>query len=223
MTSIQYLTLIGGKLRVLDATSKGSLTSYISKKDMCQKLQNIENGNMNSIGDKESHLNFYHLHRSTNNDLYHFPLSPDYYIKQVNKDNQEQYTHCTTNEHSVEAYCRYLNCIAFVKRKRKTLKTATQKALGSGVAGFDQLMEFMVKSNATCALTGIKGSWSSIPGDPMYLLSLDHTLPLYGGGSSEIDNLQVTLQCFINVKGDYKAEDFKRWFTAIKQMPKYKA
>ncbi|GAN10496.1 hypothetical protein MAM1_0362d10037 [Mucor ambiguus] len=187
----------------------------------CNKLEDIESSCINSIGDEARHLNSYHLHPSTKIGLYHFPLSPSNYIKQTSKDGKEEYCHYATYEHTVEAYTRCIHCIEFVKRKRKTLVKATQKSLGRGVAGFDSLMEFMVNSNGTCALTGIKGSWSSFPGDPMYLLSLDHKVPLCTGGSSHIDNLQVTLQGFNNVKGDYTTEDFKIWFTAIKKMSKH--
>ncbi|KAK4519582.1 Mss4p nuclear export [Mucor velutinosus] len=201
-------------------TNTHRLFSFVSREDMYRRLKRIENGCVDSIGDEARHLNTYYLHPLIRTDLYHFPLSPNYYIKQINKDGKEEYIHHSTHENTGEVYTRCSDCTAFVKRKRKTLKTATQKALGTGVASYDSLMEFMINSNTTCALTGIKGSWSSFPGDPMYLLSLDHKIPLRAGGSSYIDNLQVTLQSFNNIKGDFEAEDFKRWFTAIKQMPK---
>lgn len=206
---------------VINSSAFHRLFSFISKRDVCQKLQNIENGCADIIGDEARHLSVYYLHEWIEPNMYHFPLSPKRYIKQTNKDNNEEYTYHSTRENTIEHYSRCICCINFVKRKRKTLKTATQKASSYGVATFESLMQFMVNSNATCALTGIKGSWSSNAGDPMYLLSLDHKTSLSAGGSSEIDNLQVTLQCFNNIKGNYEAEDFKRWFTAIQQMPKH--
>ncbi|KAL7324976.1 hypothetical protein PS15p_210085 [Mucor circinelloides] len=196
------------------------LFSFIRKEDLYTRLKSVENGCMDGIGDERRHLNNYHLHPLMENDLYHFPLSPKYYAKQANSDNQEEFIHhaTETDKNAMEVYRRCFECTEFVKKKRKTLKRATQRTIGYGVASFDELMGFMVHSNATCALTGIKGAWSSFPGDPLYLLSLDHKVPLHVGGSSMISNLQVTLQGFNNVKGNYDAEDFKRWFEAIKQI-----
>ncbi|KAL9545775.1 hypothetical protein PS6_008047 [Mucor atramentarius] len=194
--------------------------NFIRKEDLYTRLKSVENGCMDGIGDERRHLNNYHLHPLMENDLYHFPLSPKYYAKQANSDNQEEFIHhaTETDKNAMEVYRRCFECTEFVKKKRKTLKRATQRTIGYGVASFDELMDFMVHSNATCALTGIKGAWSSFPGDPLYLLSLDHKVPLHVGGSSMISNLQVTLQGFNNVKGNYDAEDFKRWFEAIKQI-----
>lgn len=193
------------------------LFSFISKEDMCQRLKRIESGFIDSIGDEARHFTRFHLHQSIKTDLYHFPLSPNYYIKS-NQDGKNEYIHHSTYENTVQVYSRCSQCVEFVRRKRKTLKTSVQRASGRGVAPFNSLMEFIVNSNTTCALTGIRGSWSSFPGSPMYLLSLGHKIPLRAGGSSHIDNLQVALQCFNNVKGDYSTEDFKRWFAAIKQV-----
>lgn len=55
----------------------------------------------------------------------------------------------------------------------------------------------------------------------MFFLSLDHIVPLAAGGSSRINNLQVTLQCFNHVKAHYSSEDFQKWLESFKFYQRY--
>jgi hypothetical protein len=120
----------------------------------------------------------------------------------------------------VPYYKRCLGCVDFVKAKRRTLKKASQRAGGGQVASFDELLEFLVMSNSTCSFTGVKGAWSSLQNDPLFMLSLDHKIALQAGGASGINNLQVSLQCINNVKGNFDSADFQKWVEGIMQYHK---
>lgn len=49
------------------------------------------------------------------------------------------------------------------------------------------------------------------------MLSLDHKVSLQADGTSDISNLQVSLQCMNNAKGNFDSEDFQKWVERIKQ------
>lgn len=151
--------------------------------------------------------------------FYHLPLSPNYYLSQINVKNKEEFIHhlSAPEKNTVPYYKRCLGCVEFVKAKRRTLKKATQRAGRGQVPSFDELLEFLVRSNSICAFTGVKGTWSSLQNDPLFMLSLDHKVSLQAGGTSDISNLQVSLQCMSNVKGNFDSEDFQKWVEGIKQ------
>jgi 5-methylcytosine-specific restriction endonuclease McrA len=82
----------------------------------------------------------------------------------------------------------------------------------------------MVSSNSSCAFSGTKGIWHSFAtygGNPLYSLSLDHKVPLSKGGSSTIDNLQVSLVCLNNIKGSHSNEKFVKWWKAFRRKQGY--
>ena len=49
------------------------------------------------------------------------------------------------------------------------------------------------------------------------MLSLDHKIALQAGGTSDINNLQVSLQCMNNVKGNFDSAVFQKWVEGIMQ------
>lgn len=55
----------------------------------------------------------------------------------------------------------------------------------------------------------------------LFFLSIDHIIPLSGGGASNVGNLQVSLQCLNNVKGNYNSKEFQKWLEAFKQHQGY--
>ncbi|KAI8641316.1 hypothetical protein BD408DRAFT_483520 [Parasitella parasitica] len=110
-----------------------------------------------------------------------------------NQRNEAEFTFDSTliDKNTVVHYSTCSGCVDFVKTKRRTLRLVTnKKAGGEYVASVDELFEFLVESGSTCGFTGMQGSWVPFP---------DHIIPLSGGGSSDVSNLQVTLQFLNNI------------------------
>ncbi|CAO0803663.1 unnamed protein product [Mucor circinelloides] len=169
-------------------------------------------------------------------ELYHLPLSEHYYSRRVDENNQATFTYFSSRNdlHKIEHYVACHGCREFVKAKQRTLRFVTDKKCGPGraIAELDELFELLVNSKSMCSLTGMKGSWAPFPAqrpkkgkywvrdhfvkNAMFFLSLDHIVPLAAGGSSRINNLQVTLQCFNNVKAHYSSKDFEKWLESFK-------
>ncbi|KAI7905096.1 uncharacterized protein BX663DRAFT_501713 [Cokeromyces recurvatus] len=53
--------------------------------------------------------------------------------------------------------------------------------------------------------------------DP-FLLTIDHKNPLFKGGNSGIENLQITLYCLNQVKGTESNHEMLRWFNIIRSI-----
>ncbi|CEP11086.1 hypothetical protein [Parasitella parasitica] len=173
------------------------------------------NCSMNNLNNHEVRfLHDWYLHRCTSatitEELYHLPLSTHYYHRTThNQSDEAEFTFYSTltDKHTVAHYSTCFGCAEFVKTKRRTLRLVTnKKAGGEYVASTEELFEFLVKSGSICGFTGMQGSWVPFP---------DHITPLSGGGSSDVSNLQVTLQFLNNVKGNYESDDFQKWLRAF--------
>ncbi|KAL9552724.1 hypothetical protein MBANPS3_003636 [Mucor bainieri] len=172
-----------------------------------------------------------HLHKmqGTNDsifsktDLYHLPLSINYYSKL----NQKYFVHHSSypEHNTVSHFKTCTGCRLFVLRRRRTLVNATKRKRGGAnksieIASFQDLFELMVSSNSSCAFSGKKGVWHSFgesEADPLYSLSLDHKVPLSKRGPSTIDNLQVSLVCLNEIKGTLSNKKFVTWWTAFRR------
>ncbi|KAL9552725.1 hypothetical protein MBANPS3_003637 [Mucor bainieri] len=183
------------------------------------------------------YLHQYNPEKHQKDKLYHLPLSEHYYSRRVDENNHATFTYfCSRDDlHRIEQYVSCHGCREFAKTKLRTLRFVTDKKCGPGraIAELDELFELLVDSKSTCSLTGMKGSWAPFPAyrpkkggknwvrdhfvkNAMYFLSLDHIIPLAAGGSSRINNLQVTLQGFNHVKAHYSSKDFQKWLESFK-------
>ncbi|GAN10497.1 hypothetical protein MAM1_0362d10038 [Mucor ambiguus] len=216
------------------------LFTLSEKKDIVDRFKSTVNRNYKIEARflQDWYLHEYNPEKQQKDKSFHLPLSEHYYSRRVNENNQATFTYfCSRDDlHKIEQYVSCHGCREFVKAKQRTLRLVTDKKCGAGwvVAELEELFELLVNSRSTCSLTGMKGSWAPFPaaycpkkGDKnwvrdhfvknaMYFLSLDHIVPLAAGGSSRINNLQVTLQAFNHVKAHYSSEDFQKWLKSFK-------
>ncbi|GAN07843.1 hypothetical protein MAM1_0179c07347 [Mucor ambiguus] len=74
-----------------------------------------------------------------------------------------------------------------------------------------QLKGFMEASNGICSWSGLRGQWRSERSSPLFLLSIDHIVPVSKHGSPNINNLQVVLSVYNSVKSNESESEFQRW------------
>lgn len=105
------------------------------------------------------------------------------------------------------------SCVKYAKRLRRNMKRRYQKIYDlSGDRDLDvyydnkipsvvELVDFIRQSGNKCAISGISGMWLSETSNPFYL-TLDHIIPVSKGGSFLVSNLQITLHCLNQLKGN---------------------
>jgi len=72
----------------------------------------------------------------------------------------------------------------------------------------------MEASNGICRWSGLQGLWRtnrSSFSKPLFLLTIDHIVPVSKYGSPNVDNLQVVLSVYNLVKGNEFEDEFQRW------------
>lgn len=172
---------------------------------------------------------------SSKADLYHLPLSTNYYRRLSQK--RFVYHGSSQKDNTVPHFNTCVGCRSFVSARRRTLLRRTRqarrkqingdnvgKAIGCQVASVEDLFEIMVSSDSSCAFSGLKGVWHSFSAYravSLYSLSLDHKVPLSKGGSSLADNLQVSLVCFNTIKGSHSNKRFIKWWKAFSKKQGY--
>jgi hypothetical protein len=88
-----------------------------------------------------------------------------------------------------------------------------------------ELFELMGKSNALCAVSGVRGNWThhsnKRPPHPFFL-TFDHINPISRGGPWDILNIQVLAHCLNQVKGNECNSELIRWLGCFQDgMKKY--
>ncbi|KAL9543628.1 hypothetical protein PS6_009186, partial [Mucor atramentarius] len=77
-----------------------------------------------------------------------------------------------------------------------------------------QLRGLMEASNGVCRWSGLQGLWRtnrSSFSKSLFLLTIDHIVPVSKCGSPNVDNLQVVLSVYNLVKGSESEDEFQRW------------
>ncbi|KAI8641317.1 hypothetical protein BD408DRAFT_468238 [Parasitella parasitica] len=165
---------------------------------------------------------FLHQHPSglpgaAEEEVYHLPLSPNYYYKRLSPESdQAEFTLCESQpvEDKAAHFRKCEGCVAFVRREKEMLKAEFKKSGGvycdSGLK-FEELFTFLVK-NTKCMVSGLQGCWSE-GGVEMFSLTLGYNVPPEQGGFSIIRNLKVCLDGL----GDIDSDEHKNWVEALKK------
>ncbi|CEP11087.1 hypothetical protein [Parasitella parasitica] len=173
------------------------------------------------LNDFFMHQHFNGLPGKPNEEVYHLPLSPNYYYKKhSNESDQAEFSLCETQsiEDKVAHFRNCEGCKAFVRREKEILKAAFKESGGiycdSGLK-FGELFAFMVK-NTKCMVSGLQGCWSE-GGVEMFSLTIGYNVPPEQGGFSIIKNLKVCLDGL----GDMYTDEHEKWVEALKKQQGY--
>ncbi|KAK4512541.1 high-affinity iron permease [Mucor velutinosus] len=74
-----------------------------------------------------------------------------------------------------------------------------------------QLKGLMEASKGICSWSGLQGQWRPEKSSHLFLLTIDHVVPVSKHGSPTIDNLQVVISMYNSVKSDEFESEFQRW------------
>ena len=118
--------------------------------------------------------------------------------------------------------CATQNYKELASRSHRTMCNRLKKLKKYGcqeidIPSHEELVELMTQSRDICAISGIKGHWSSANFRSPFRLDFDHKIPVSMGGSFRVENLQITINCLNSVKGSESQDELKRWLKGFRK------
>ncbi|CAO3638679.1 unnamed protein product [Mucor fragilis] len=74
-----------------------------------------------------------------------------------------------------------------------------------------QVIGLMEASNKICSWSGLRGQWRVEKLSPLFLLTIDHIVPVSKHGSPDVNNLQVVMSVYNSVKSNESESEIRRW------------